>query len=30
MIAGNDFAVAHFGNPVAALCQGAVMGDQQQ
>jgi hypothetical protein len=30
MIAGNDFAVAHFGNPVAALGQGAVMGDQQQ
>ncbi len=30
MIAGNDLAVTHFGNPVAALGQGAVMGDQQQ
>jgi hypothetical protein len=30
MIAGNDFAIAHFGNPVATFGQGAVMGDQQQ
>ena len=30
MIAGNDFAIAHFGHPVATLCQGAVMGNQQK